>query len=64
MTASRVLPVPVAIWMRARGRSSNRLFSRLTMARTLFGHRPGSSTGGMARNRARSVEGLVSSALV
>ena len=34
------------------------------MACTLFGHRPGSSTGGMARSRARSVEGLVSSAAV
>ena len=61
--SDRASPDP-AIWISERGRSSNRLFSTLATACTLFGHIPGSSTGGMARSRARSVDGFVSSAAV
>jgi len=50
----------VAIWMRARGRSSNSS-SQTDDGPHLFGQRPGNSTGGSARSRALSVEGLVSS---
>ena len=56
------MPEPVAIWIRARGRSSLSDCSRLVIALTLFGQRFGMSTGGSVWRRERRVEGLVSSA--
>ena len=59
-----VFPEPVAICTSARGRFLNSECSRLMTACNWFGKRNDLSTGGIARRRARSDEGLVSSAAV
>src|SRR5208337_2385969 len=59
LTAVKVLPLPVAIWMRARGRLSARDLSRFLIALICAGQRPSSLNGGISRSRERKVEGLL-----
>jgi hypothetical protein len=55
----KVLPEPVAIWIRARGRFSFRDFSRLLIAVIWAGQRPSSLSGGMCCSLARKVAEVV-----
>ena len=59
----KVLPEPVAIWMRARGRFSFSDFSRLWIAVICAGQRPSSLSGGMDCMRARKVAAAVHASL-
>src|SRR5450830_1866407 len=55
----KVLPLPVAIWIRARGLLALSEASRLRMAIFCAGHRPSSISGGMACRRARKGAGFL-----